>query len=153
MNGESVTSSKILSTSTFRIRYEEAENAVVIEDNLKQQTRATRIILLLTLLNSLLNVSFATTTNHWRLDYVIWGILGIVCIASLAYSYYKKTSEGKFLIPEILCLKERILLGRSTYSLKLSNGRSRNLLHLKKQSEITELKSFFENLGIRECRP
>jgi len=45
-------------------------------------------------------------------------------------------------------LKEKSILGRSRFSIKLLNGKKRELTELKTQAEFNELKKMFTEIGI-----
>lgn len=79
----------------------------------------------------------------------IWIILGIFSIVLFTYQILKKTASKKINISEISTLTEKEVFGRKRLSLKLKNGKFRDLMEMKNESNIKETKDIFESIGIK----
>ena len=79
---------------------------------------------------------------------IIWFTLGIPSLIILYQFIFKRTTKEKISIAEISGLKEKSILGRSRFSIKLLNGKKRELSELKTQAEFNELKKMFNEIGI-----
>jgi hypothetical protein len=82
------------------------------------------------------------------MDGFIWIILGIFSIVLFAYQIFKKTASEKLKISEISSLTEKQFFGRKRFSLKLKNGKLRDLMEMKNETDIEETKKLFKNIGI-----
>lgn len=115
---------------------------------MNQQDQLLNFILLLTLINSILN-NFSIFSGELNFHLMIWSILGFTSDGFLIFKFLKKTARKKINTSDIIRLKETDMLVRKVFSLKLRNGRSRNLFHLKNPSEIQDLKNFLNQLNMK----
>jgi hypothetical protein len=60
----------------------------------------------------------------------------------------KKSTSEKLNLSEINSLNEKQIFGRKKLSLKLKNGKWRDLIEMKNESNIKETKELFQNIGI-----
>src|SRR5690606_9455688 len=135
-------------SSSFSIVYDEREKILIFDDGMNQQDQMLNFILLLTLINSILNI-YSIFSGELNFHLMIWSILGFTSAGLLIFKFLKKTARKKINTSDILRLKEANMIGRKFFSLKLRNGRSRNLVHLKNSSEIQDLKNFLSQLSIQ----
>ena len=135
-------------SSSFSIVYDEREKILIIDDGMNQQDQLLNFILLLTLINSILNI-YSIFSGELNFHLMIWSILGFTSAGLLIFKFLKKTARKKINTSDIVRLKNTDMLGRKVFSLKLRNGRSRNLFHLKNPSEIQDLKNFLSQLSIQ----
>ena len=132
----------------MRIKFNETKKSIEIKDGLKKQYLLMKISLIFTLINSVLFPVFIS--DKIQLEWVgfIWIILGILTIILLTYQIFKKTASEKLKISEISSLTEKHFFGRKRFSIKLKNGKLRDLLEIKNESDIKETKELFESIGI-----
>ena len=132
----------------MKITYNEIEKSVEIEDGLKNHFLLMKALMILNLANSVLNLSDARM-DTFRLINVVWAALGIVSILVLYNFIIKKTSTEKLPFDQIKGLNERVFMGRKKYFIELKNGKTRDLVEVKSDSEFKELKKMFTKNGIR----
>ena len=107
------------------------------------------ISLIFTLVNSVLFPLFVLDEKQMEWMGFIWIILGIFSIVLFIYQILKKTTSEKLNISEISSLNEKQVFGRKRFSLKLKNGKFRDLMEMKNESDIIKTKEMFENIGIK----
>ena len=78
----------------------------------------------------------------------IWIIMGMAFLVALIYQIRKISASDKMKLSEIDSLKEKQFFGRRRISLKLKNGKSRDLIYVKNEADIRDMKTFFKNIGI-----
>ena len=67
----------------------------------------------------------------------------------LIYQVMNKSTSEKLNLSEISSLTEKQVFGRTRFSLKLKNGKLRDLMEMKNESDIIETKELFKNIGIK----
>ena len=132
----------------MKIIYNEIEKSVEIKDGLKNHFLLMKALMILNLANSVLNLS-DVRMDTFRFINVVWAALGIVSILVLYNFIIKKTSAEKLPIDQIKGLNERVFMGRKKYFIELKNGKTRDLVEVKSDSEFKELKKMFTKYGIR----
>jgi len=133
----------------MKIKFNENEKTIEIKDGLKQQYFLMKMALIFTLINSLLFPLFVLNEKQLKWMGFIWIILGITSTGILIYQRLKKTASDKLDISDISMLTEKQIFGRKRFSLKLRNGKFRDLIEMKKESDIIEMKKLFEEVGIK----
>ncbi|WP_418604065.1 hypothetical protein [Hwangdonia sp.] len=133
----------------MKINFNETEESIEIKDGLKKQYLLMNISLLFTLVNSVLFPLFVLDTKQMEWMGFIWIILGVFSIVLFTYQILKKTASEKLKLSEISSLIEKQVFGRKWLSLKLKNGKLRDLMEIKKESDIEEAKELFKNIGIQ----
>jgi len=133
----------------MKIKFNENEKTIEIKDGLKQQYFLLKMSLIFTLINSILFPVFVLDEKQLKWMGFIWIILGITSLGAFIYHIRKKTASEKLNLSDINSLTEKQLFGRKRFSLKLTNGKLRDLMEMKKESDIIEMKKLFENIGIR----
>ena len=132
----------------MKITYNEAEKCVEIKDGLKNHFLLMKALMILNLANSILNLSDVRMDN-FRFINLVWAILGGISILVLYNFIIKKTAAEKLPIDQIKGLNERSFMGRKKYFIELKNGKRRDLLEVKSESEFKELKRMFIKIGIQ----
>ena len=132
----------------MKITYNEAEKCVEIKDGLKNHFLLMKALMILNLANSILNLS-DVRMDHFRFINLVWAILGAISILVLYNFIIKKTAAEKLPIDQIKGLNERSFMGRKKYFIELKNGKRRDLLEVKSESEFKELKRMFIKIGIQ----
>jgi len=132
------------------IKYNDKENSIEIKDGQKTQYYAIGFLMLINIFNAVVNL---LNMNSKQLDWIgyIWVITGGLSLVILAYYLFTKTTLDKIPLEKISRLKKKNILGVKTFSLELTNGKFRDLTNLKEQSEISELKKMFADIGIKTC--
>jgi Ca2+/Na+ antiporter len=132
----------------MNIKFNAIEKSIEIKDGLKTQYLMIKIILFITLLNSILFTVFVLDKKESEWLRFIWVILGLACLIVLFYLIMKKSTSEKLNLSEINSLNEKQIFGRKRFSLKLKNGKWRDLIEMKNESNIKETKELFQNIGI-----
>src|SRR5690606_12127837 len=122
----------------MKIKFNEKEQTIEIKDGLKQQYFLMKMTLIFTLINSVLFPVFVLNEKQLKWMGFIWIIMGITSTGILIYHRLKKTASEKLNLSDISLLTEKQLFGRKRFSLKLTNGKLRDLLEMKKESDIIE---------------
>ena len=132
----------------MKIKFNENEKSIEIKDGLKMQYLLMKISLIFTLINSILFPVFVLDKKQMEWMGFIWIILGIFSIVMLIYQLLKKSASEKLNLSDISSLTEKQVFGRKRFSLKLKNGKLRDLMEMKNESDIKETKELFKNIGI-----
>ncbi|MFD2726793.1 hypothetical protein [Hyunsoonleella rubra] len=133
----------------MKIKFNEIEKTIEIKDGLKKQYLLMNVSLIFTLINSVLFPLFVLDEKQMEWMGFIWIILGNFSIVLFTYQILKKTASEKLNISEISSLTEKQVFGRKRFSLKLKNGKFRDLMEMKNESDIIKTKEMFENIGIQ----
>ena len=132
----------------MKIKFDEKEKSVEIKDGLKTQYLMIKIMLIITLINSIFFPVFVLDKKQLEWMGFIWIILGLASLIMLIYQIMKKSTSEKLNLSEISSLIEKQVFGRKRFSLKLKNGKLRDLVEMKNESDIKEIKELFKNIGI-----
>ncbi len=130
------------------IKFNEADKALEIKDGLRNNVFLIKFLMILNLANSILNLSDIKSSN-FGFTKIIWTVLGAISIIILYKFIVKKSSLEKIPIDQIKGLNERIFMGRKKYFLELKNGKKRDLLEVKSETEFKELRRMFTKIGIQ----
>lgn len=79
---------------------------------------------------------------------IIFFIIGIISLIILYIFIFKKSTSDKIPIEKIERLTKKSIFGKKQFSLKLKNGKKRDLTELKSETEFAELKKLFSEFGI-----
>ncbi len=137
-----------MKNGTLKIKYNEKEKSIEIKDGLKTQYLLIKMMLIFTLINSILFLLFVLEKKQLEWMGFIWIILGLASMIMLIYQIMKKSTSEKLNLSEISSLIEKQIFGRKRFSLKLKNGKLRDLMEMKNESDIMETKKLFKNIGI-----
>ncbi|PKG51548.1 hypothetical protein [Olleya sp. 1-3] len=129
------------------INYNQKDKTIDIKDGLKSQYFMIKALMILNLINALLNVSYISEDGIGFMQ-IIWLILGIVSIVVLYFFFFKKSSQEKIEIKTIERLTEKTVFGSKRMTLKLTNGKSRDLAYLKTSEEISKVKKMLAKIGV-----
>jgi hypothetical protein len=132
----------------MKIIFNEKEKSIEINDGLKKQYLMIKIMLIITLVNSIFSLAFVLDKKQLEMMGFIWIILGLASMVMLIYQILKKSTSEKLNLSEISSLTEKQVFGRKRFSLKLKNGKLRDLMEMKNESDIIETKKLFKNIGI-----
>ncbi len=133
----------------MKITFNEKEKSIEIKDGLKFQYFLLKIMLTFTIINSILFPVFVLEKTHLEWMGFIWIIVGLASLSILIYTMLKKSTSEKLKLSEITSLTEKQFFGRIRLSLQLKNGKLRDLMELKKESDISEMKELLKNIGIK----
>ena len=131
----------------MKVKYNETENSIEINDGLGKSYLAIKMVLTMNIFTALLNL-FNMKDNGFAYIGYLWMVVGASSLGVLLYLNFKKTTLNKISLEKIDGLKEKVRFGTTRFSLKLKNGKSRDLAKLKTQSGNMELKNMFEKIGI-----
>jgi len=131
----------------MKIKYNESENSIEIKDGLKNQYLILKILMILNLANAIIRIFGKQTTEYGFIEY-IWIGLGIISLIVLFMFLFKMSTAEKISIGEITGLEEKIVFGKKRFSLKLKNGKKRNLGNFKDQFELAKARELFTKIGI-----
>jgi hypothetical protein len=131
----------------MQINYNEKNKTIEIKDGLKSQYFMIKALMFLNLINAILNVSYISEDGIGFMQ-IIWLILGIVSIVVLYFFIFKKSSQEHIQINTIERLTEKTVFGSKRLSLKLINGKSRDLAYLKTTAEISKTKKLLTKIGV-----
>ncbi|MFT7036985.1 MAG: hypothetical protein ACJA2S_005527 [Cyclobacteriaceae bacterium] len=132
----------------MKIKYNKIENSIEIKDGLKNQYMLLKFVMITNLLNALLNLYDVRDTGIGFIE-IIWMILGIVSIVMMFVFIAKRSTLENVPIEKIKRLKEKTFFGRKRFSLELVDGKRRNLMELKTQAEIDQLRKVISDRCIQ----
>ncbi|RXJ50659.1 hypothetical protein [Gelidibacter gilvus] len=133
----------------MKITFNENEKSIEIKDGLKKQFLLLKISLVFTLANSVLFPVFVLNKKQFEWMGFIWILLGLFIIVLITYQLLKKTASESLNLSDITSLNEKQFFGRKMLRLKLKNGKSRDLIGIKSQKDISKIKDFFHTIGIQ----
>ena len=129
------------------VSFSESENSIEIKDGLKNQYLILKILMILNLANAIIRIFGKQTTEYGFIEY-IWIGLGIISLIVLFMFLFKMSTAEKISIGEITGLEEKIVFGKKRFSLKMKNGKKRNLGNFKDQFELAKARELFTKTGI-----
>ena len=132
----------------MKIKFNDIEKSIEIKDGLKTQYLMIKMMMIITLLNSILFPVFVLDKKEPEWLRFTWVILGLTCLIMLIYLVMKKSTSEKLNLSQINSLTEKQIFGRKRFSLKLKNGKMRDLIEMKNELDIKETKELFQNIGI-----
>jgi hypothetical protein len=130
-----------------KVKYDEEQRLIEIDDNFGKNNWTLKFVLIINIVNGGFNLaqSFLTGFNWFS---VMWGLISLISIFILLFLIFKKTSQSSIKIKDIDLFLQKEFFGRKSFKLKLKNGKVRDLLNLKKQSQVDELENLFRKAGI-----
>lgn len=131
----------------MKVKYNKEQRLIEIDDNLERSYWTLKFVLILNLMNGGFIVVQSTLSGFNWMTFM-WILISLTSIFILLYLNFKKTSQSSIEIKDIDWFLQKELFGRKRFILKLNNGKKRDLLNLKKQSEVEELKELLEGAGI-----
>jgi hypothetical protein len=121
----------------MKFKYNEATASLEIKDGLKSHFLIVRLLLIVTFVNAILNLS--NTQVAFGFMKLIWLVLGMVTAIGLYLYYFKKTATENIPLNQILGIEERVSFGRKKYFLALKNGKIRDLLEVHSASDCKQI--------------
>jgi hypothetical protein len=130
-----------------KVKYDEEQRLIEIDDNFGKNNWTLKFVLIINIVNGGFNLaqSFLTGFNWFS---VMWVLISLISIFILLFLIFKKTSQSSIKIKDIDWFLQKEFFGRKSFKLKLKNGKVRDLLNLKKQSQVDELENLFRKAGI-----
>ncbi|QZK91718.1 hypothetical protein K5V07_14880 [Flavobacterium sp. CHNK8] len=121
----------------MKFKYNEATASLEIKDGLKSHFLIVRLLLIVTFVNAILNLSNAQVAFGFMK--LIWLVLGMVTAIGLYLYYFKKTATENIPLDQIIGIEERVSFGRKKYFLTLKNGKTRDLLEVHSASDCKQI--------------
>ncbi|WP_179321143.1 hypothetical protein [Winogradskyella helgolandensis] len=131
----------------MKIKYNELDKSLEIKDELRNHYLLIKIVLILNLISSVFQLIDTNKTGIGFVE-IIFFIVGISSLIILCIFIFKKDTSEKIPIEKIVRLNEKSIFGKKQFSLKLKNGKKRDLTELKSETEFNELKKMFSEIGI-----
>ncbi|WP_298473184.1 hypothetical protein [uncultured Maribacter sp.] len=122
----------------MKVTYNQQEETIEIEDKTKIHIFLFKILTLVIIWNAGLHVYLLNNRSLSSVSYA-WIFISILSLITLLFLIFKKSSLEKIPLERIRGLKRKDFFGRRSLSLILKNGKSRDIIYLKNQSEIAEL--------------
>ena len=101
----------------MKFKYNEATASIEIKDGLKSHFLVVRLLLIVTFVNVILNLSNAQVA--FGLMKLVWLLIGLATAVGLRQYFLKKTGADTIPLDQIAGIKERISTGRKKYFLEL----------------------------------
>lgn len=131
----------------MKIKYNKPEQLIELNDGLKTHNTLINFLMVLNIFNASVNL-YTMSKHHFEWMAYIWIVLGVSSLIILIYQLRYKTGLEKIKIDQVEALNEKNFFGKKRFSLKLKNGKSRNLATLNKITEIEALKKMCAEMGI-----
>lgn len=131
----------------MKIIYNEKDKTIEVNDGLKSHFLLVKILMLLTLINSVINLLDIVKTGLGFME-IIWLLLGAISVGVLYSLYFKESSLEKIPVTQIKRLTEKTSSTKKQYYFELTNGKKRALKELKTEKETKELRNLLTRLEI-----
>lgn len=131
----------------MNIKFNQVDRTIEIKDGLKSHLFLMKLLMIVTLTNSVLNLSDVVTKAVGYAT-IIWLILGVVAGGFLYHFVVKRSGLEKIPVDQIQGFNARVASGRKKYYLSLKNGKTRDLLEVKTEDEAKIVIAFFKKNGI-----
>ena len=128
------------------VTYNELTKSVAIKDGLKSHLFLMKFVMVLTLINALLNISNGQVAFGFMK--ALWLVIGMFSVVILHKYIFKKSGSEKIPADQIKGLSESVFLGRKKYFIILQNGKQRDLLSVKSDAELAQVRKLFMKNGI-----
>ncbi|MBC5839013.1 hypothetical protein [Flavobacterium muglaense] len=131
----------------MNLKYNEVDKTIEVKDGLKTHLFLMKFLMIVTLTNSMLNLSDVVTSTFGYVT-IIWLILGVVAGGFLYHFIFKRTGLEKIPADQIQGFNERVSSGRKKYSLSLKNGKTRDLPEVKTAEEAKKVTTMLKKNGV-----
>ncbi|HQA74494.1 hypothetical protein [Flavobacterium sp.] len=131
----------------MKIIYNEKDKTIEINDGLKSHFLLIKILMLLILINSVINLIGIVKTGLGFME-IIWLFLGTISVVVLYSLYFKESSLEKIPITKIKRLMGKTSPTKKQYYFELVDGKKRVLKELKTDKDSKELRKLLTKLGI-----
>lgn len=132
----------------MKFKYNKTNKTIEINDGLKSHYLLIKVLLIITLINSILNVYNISKSTIGFME-IIWLLLGLFSVVMLYSLIVKETTLEKIPIENINRFTEKTWLGKKQYQLELVNGKKRPLKDIKTEAELKALKKSLKEAGIK----
>ena len=123
----------------MKFKYNEATASLEIKDSLKSHFLIVRLLLIVTFVNVILNLS--NSQVEFGIMKLIWLLIGMAAAVGLRQYFIKKTGNNTILLEQIVSVQDKSTSVRKKYALVLKNGRRRDLIELQTEAEYKELQA------------
>lgn len=131
----------------MNLEYNESEKFILIKDKQKLYYYGLLITLVIIIVSFSLNgFHFIEKQDHMLA--ILWLSQGIAALIILIYQLLKKSVAEKIDLHKIDSIIEKRAYGQIRLSLKLKNGKIRDLSSPESKAEFIELISLFEEIGL-----
>ena len=79
---------------------------------------------------------------------ILWLVLGMLSVVILHKYIFKKTGSEKIPADQLKGISESVFLGRKKYFIVLQNGKQRDLLAVKSDAELAQVRKLFTKNGL-----
>ncbi|MBC7748218.1 MAG: hypothetical protein H7Z76_06535 [Methylotenera sp.] len=128
------------------IKYNQTTASIEIKDGLKNHFFIVKLLLIITFINAVLNLSNAQVAFGFMK--LMWLFIGMVAVFGLRIYFFKKTGTDKIPVDEIVGIKERVSFSKKIYFIQLKNGKTRDLLEVKSESQFKEVKKLLTEIKL-----
>ena len=128
------------------IKYNQTTASIEIKDGLKNHFFIVKLLLIITFINAVLNLSNAQVAFGFMK--LMWLFIGMVAVFGLRIYFLKKTGTDKIPVDEIVGIKERVSFSKKIYFIQLKNGKTRYLLEVKSESQFKEVKKLLTEIKL-----
>ena len=132
----------------MKIHFNKTNHSIEIKDGMKNRYWLYKFLIILNLLNAVLNL-FNGIKNGFGIINLIWVVLGIVFTYFFYIYFYKKSVLDIIPVAQITGLKKKSLFGIKKYYFTLKNGKHRDLIDMKTETEFEEVKNMLFKIQIR----
>ena len=131
----------------MKFHYNTQEQAIVIQDGLKNHHFLLKLLMILNLLNAVLNVSTFSISSIGFMQ-LVWLFLGLVSVVVLYNLTVKNTTSEKIPVSAIKGIKEYSFFGKKRLAIVLINGKKRDLVEVKTPEEFKEARKIMKQVGV-----
>ena len=131
----------------MKVSYDESDNSIEINDNLKTQYWFLKALMILNLINAILRLGMIDVGNYSFFEY-LWIPIGLISLVYIYVYFFKKSTVKKIPLSDIEYMQEKSLLGRKIIALKLTNGKTRDLGQFKNAFELVKTKEILSKKNI-----
>ena len=123
----------------MKFKYNEATASLEIKDSLKSHFLIVRLLLIVTFVNVILNLSNAQV--EFGFMKLIWLLIGMAAAVGLRQYFIKKTGSNTIPLEQIVSVLDKSSSVRKKYALVLKNGKIRDLIEVQSDAEYKELQT------------
>ena len=133
----------------MKLHYSTQDETLVIQDGLKNHHFLLKLLMILNLLNTVLNVSTFSISSIGFMQ-LVWLFLGLVSVVVLYNLTVKNTTLEKIPVNTIKGLKEYSFFGKKRLAIVLNNGKKRDLVEVKTPQEFKEVRKIMKPIGVKD---
>jgi hypothetical protein len=127
----------------MKIIYNETKRVLQINDDLKNHLFLSKFMAIVLIANAAINLyDINKITFGWIT--VIWLLLGLVASIFLFRTVAKRSGADPIPVDKIASLQEVVKSGRKKYFIKLTNGKTRDLMDIKTDTDFGKVKKLFK---------